>query len=134
MLYKYKQYRYPISPYSLARTRKIYEYITLKSPRKYRYVSRYSKTNIIADKNGPDVHESSYNIEIDQNTSDTYFTVNKATENRLDLISVMFYDFPSYWWVIATANNILDPFNVPIGTVLRIPALSSLYGNKGILS
>ena len=35
---------------------------------------------------------------------------------------------------IALANEILDPFDVPVGTYLRIPPLVSLYNTGGVLS
>lgn len=34
----------------------------------------------------------------------------KGYEHRPDLISMVFYDTPSYWWLILEANNIADPF------------------------
>lgn len=42
--------------------------------------------------------------------------------DRLDTLANQFYEDPSLWWIIATANNIHDaPFNLPDGTILRIP-------------
>lgn len=54
--------------------------------------------------------------------SDRVYTVPVGHENRLDLISNVFYGTPSLWWVIAEVNNIGDPLAfVPKGTRLRIP-------------
>lgn len=53
---------------------------------------------------------------------DTYHEVTVIDNLRLDLISYKYYLSVEYWWIIATANEILDPFNIEIGTVLRIPA------------
>jgi len=33
-----------------------------------------------------------------------------SVEHRPDLISNIFYDTPSYWWLIMLVNNITDPF------------------------
>ena len=55
-------------------------------------------------------------------------------EDRLDIISTSFYGTPKYWWVIAMANNIIDPFTLEIGTNLRIPPIISLYNKGGVLS
>ena len=55
-------------------------------------------------------------------------------ENRLDIISMSIYGTPRYWWVIALANDIIDPFDVPVGTELRIPLIETLFNKGGILS
>jgi len=33
-----------------------------------------------------------------------------AAAHRPDLISNVFYDTPSYWWLLMLVNNITDPF------------------------
>ena len=71
---------------------------------------------------------------VSESNSDLYITVDNTNSNRLDTISYIYYGYSTYWWVIALANNIIDPFKVPYGTVLRIPPLSSLYENGGVLS
>lgn len=129
----HKLYRYAVSPSYLGYNRKTYDNIRYLKPRVYEHVSRYSNTRLITG-NGPNVHESVYDIKIQNSDEDTYYTVTVATEDRLDIISTKFYNYPVYWWVIAAANNISDPFDVPVDTVLRIPPLSSLYTNDGLLS
>jgi len=42
---------------------------------------------------------------------------------RLDLIAEQAYRDPQLFWIIAAANEIEDPFNVPEGTILRIPSI-----------
>ena len=47
-----------------------------------------------------------------------------ATElgDRLDTLAFQFYGNASYWWIIASANNIHDaPIGFTDGTILRIP-------------
>lgn len=59
--------------------------------------------------------------------TDTRYKVSAGFERRLDLIASAVYGKPAYWWAIAMANNIDDPQEaLPIGTVLRIPALSAI--------
>ena len=58
--------------------------------------------------------------------TDQIYTVNQITENRLDLVSDLAYGTPHLWWVIALANNILDPFLIPRQTRLRVPLKSRL--------
>lgn len=105
-----------------------YSFPDYLSPRHYSYSSRYSNIRRIQD-NNEIFHETFNNYKIPESDSDQYITVNTAVENRLDIISCRYYKSPIMWWVIAIANNIIDPFSeVPIGTVLRIPALTSIYG------
>lgn len=55
--------------------------------------------------------------------SDIVYAVENFYENRLDLISAVFYGQPRYWWLIAQYNNILDPATeVEAGRVLFIPS------------
>jgi hypothetical protein len=54
--------------------------------------------------------------------SDIIYVVENFYENRLDLISAVFYGQSRYWWLLAQYNNILDPFSeVEAGRVLFIP-------------
>ena len=65
-------------------------------------------------------------------SDDQLHQVEPGEENRLDLISNMYYGSPLYWWIIAEASGIFDPTVVPVGTVLKIPSKQSLFGNKGL--
>ena len=49
-----------------------------------------------------------------------YYTVPENEKNRLDLISWYHYKTPELFWVIMAINNIIDPFDVKEGTVLKI--------------
>ncbi len=40
---------------------------------------------------------------------------------RLDVISFQYYSDEDYWWVIALANTINDPFSITVGQKLKIP-------------
>lgn len=104
-------------------------------PRQYRYVSRYKNYRRIKDNEENSIFLESINQDtISESDSDLYITVDNTNSNRLDAISYKYYGYSTYWWVIALANNIIDPFKIPYGTVLRIPPLSSLYENGGVLS
>jgi nucleoid-associated protein YgaU len=41
---------------------------------------------------------------------------------RLDVIAHKYYGDEDYWWVIALANRIMDPFTLEVGRRLRIPS------------
>lgn len=118
-----------INPY-----RKEYTGLKYADPEDYNYVSRYSLTRRIFDKNNIEYHET-YNMkEIPERSEDNYFRIDNTTINRLDLVSYRVYGFSIYWWVIAMANDMIDPFNVPLDTVLRIPPISSLYITGSVLA
>lgn len=42
--------------------------------------------------------------------------------DRLDTLAHRYYGDSDYWWVIAVANRIQDPFSLRPGTRLRIPS------------
>lgn len=44
-----------------------------------------------------------------------------AVGERLDGLAFKYYGDEDYWWVIALANRIMDPFSLEVGTRLRIP-------------
>jgi hypothetical protein len=44
------------------------------------------------------------------------------TGDRLDTLAWQYYENPTFWWIIASANNIHDaPLGLKDGTILRIP-------------
>lgn len=57
-----------------------------------------------------------------------YFTVDAATENRIDLISLKFYGNYHFGWLIGLHNNIEDITNgFPIGTRVALPSIDEYY-------
>lgn len=89
--------------------------------------SRYRSLKRIEYEDGTKRVETANPVNIPEKEGDTFFKVTYQYENRLDLIAFKFYNNQLYWWVIAYASNIKDPFNVPSGTVLRIPNPITLY-------
>lgn len=69
-----------------------------------------------------------------KDASDIVYTVENAYENRLDLISSMFYNDTGLAWLIAQYNNIIDPMTeVTAGRLLLIPQkdrVSFMLGNR----
>lgn len=119
----------------LSRTRKYYIPLEYFPARKYSNLSRYKDTKRLYDDiNGVYYHETPNVAAIPESEGDTFITVTPQTTNRLDVIANIVYQYAPYWWIIAYANNIIDPFNVPNGTVLRCPPLMSLYGEGSVLS
>lgn len=115
--------------------REIFEQVQYLIPRMYEYVSRYSTVRRLQDKDTGKIYHENWNKKgIDTTSEDSYFVVTKREEGRFDIISNDYYNTPRFWWVIAIANNIIDPFELEIGTRLRIPQILSLYNDGGILS
>jgi len=54
------------------------------------------------------------------------YTVTNADENRIDIIATKVYGSAAFYWVLCYINNIEDPLNVPAGTILFTPPISSL--------
>jgi hypothetical protein len=118
----------------LSRSRKFYIPLDYFQPRKYDTLSRYGDTERLYDElNGVYYHETPNTVSIPLSETDTYVTVTQQTTNRLDVIANNIYGYAPYWWIIAYANNIIDPYDVPEGTVLRCPPIMSIYGEGSVL-
>ena len=62
-----------------------------------------------------------------EQADDTYYTVQGDRQFRLDLISQDSYGTTELWWLIAWANQIVDPFTeVTVGVRLIIPPKSEV--------
>lgn len=82
--------------------------------------SRYrnNETKKLAD--GRTVYKSRVYPNIPKSNQDIYIVTQAG--DRLDTIANQFYNDSTFWWIIATANNIHDaPFGLSDGTILRIP-------------
>ena len=105
-------------------------------PRTYNKISRYSKYRRIipTTNNISGTYTETFNQTVVESTKqDQFHTVTMEEENRLDIISFNYYQTPEYSWIIALANNMVDPFIVNVGTILRIPPITSLYRWGGAL-
>lgn len=95
--------------------------------------SRYKRLARIVDDEGDEYVESVNPMDVSESTSDYYHTVLSGEEDRLDLISYRYYNTPLLWWVIAEASELFNPLDVPVGTVLRVPSVLSIYGVNGVI-
>lgn len=96
---------------------------------------RYRNCKLLKDKETGESLLSTREIkDIVEDRTDIFHTVDASEVYRLDLIAYKYYHNTLFWWVIAQANNIRDPFKgIAPGTLLRIPSMVSLYGNNGFL-
>ena len=128
--------RNAVSPPYLAGIRDHFEPLEYLPPIIYKNASRYKNLRTLRDTETGKVHHESWSqqaIPI-SSSDDEYITVTLETENRLDILAYNYYGSPRYWWVIALANYIIDPFDVPAGITLRIPPMLSLYKSGGVLN
>ena len=130
----YSYSKLDVSPSRLSDIREHFSGIEYMSPILYKNNSRYKNIRTIQDDEGNIYHESWIQQTVDKSSNDEYYIVTEQSENRLDIIANIYYNTPRYWWVIALANYIIDPFDIPIGTQLRIPPLISLYNEGGVLN
>lgn len=127
--------RYNVSPTYLAETREKFIPMEFLKPKQYDNACRYKNLRRIQDPETKKIHhETWFQKIVDESNEDQYMIVSIAEEGRLDIIANQYYNTPRFWWVIALANNIIDPFDIPIGTTLRIPVIVSLYNQGGVLS
>lgn len=82
--------------------------------------SRYENNQTKRLNDGRRVYRSKIYPNIPKKDNDIYIVTQGG--DRLDTLANQFYEDPSLWWIIASANNIHDaPFLLPDGTVLRLP-------------
>lgn len=122
-----------VSPSYLENAREHFTSIEYLPKVLYKNASRYKNLRTIQDVDGKIYHETWFQKVVDHSAEDQFFVVSSNEQNRLDVVALKFYNTPRYWWVIAIANYIIDPFDVPIGTRLRIPPLVALYNKGGVL-
>ena len=125
--------RFNVSPSYLSDIREHYEQLEYLPKINYKNVCRYKNLRTLQDETGKIYHETWFQKFINKSNADEYFIVTKIEEDRLDIISYKYYNTPKYWWVIAMANYIFDPFDIPVGTKLRIPPILSLYDKDGVI-
>ena len=126
--------RSSVSPTYLEHYREYFSDVEYLPKVTYSNNSRYSNLRTIKDKNTGNIYHEGWSYRgVPESGDDEFVTVNNETTGRLDLIAYSRYGSARYWWVIALANYIIDPFDVPLGTILRIPPLVSLYQNGGVL-
>ena len=106
--------------------------IFYSKPRNYEHTSRYGKYRQIVEDHVARVETFNQTF-VDKSDRDRFHTVATEQENRLDIIANIYYNDPSMWWVVALANDLVDPMVVKPGSVLRIPPIISLYNLGGAL-
>ena len=80
---------------------------------------RYSYTKKTKNENEKNIETTTLLNRVKPRPNDSFIRVVEKT--RLDHLAYKFYDNPSYWWVIASANGIAGKMYAEPGIQLRIP-------------
>lgn len=98
--------------------------------------SRYSaKTNLNLEDGNTIVRNLRISdLEVKESDEDTVHKIEVKERYRPDLIAQKFYNNASLAWVILAANNMKTLFEFKDGLVIRVPSVTSLYTDGGILS
>lgn len=84
-------------------------------------MGRYSNIEIQKNNSNKRVRVTTKLPIIEPTVNDIYIT--SQVGDRLDNLAHKYYGRSSYWWIIATANNIgKGTLSIPIGIQIRIPA------------
>lgn len=89
--------------------------------------SRYKSTYVYPELEGGMGKWPISAASVTKDATDEYFRVELREVFRLDLVSFAAYGTPDYWWVIALANDIRNPFTRPIyNEILRVPSINRI--------
>ena len=109
------------------------DFMRYAKPRKYKKISRYGIYRQIIDNNNDTYTETINPTPVVESEDDIFHEILMEEENRLDIVSNKYYGTPELWWVIAMANDIIDPLFIRPGTIVRVPPITSLLKWKGAL-
>lgn len=99
------------------------------SPGRNRNLSRYAAADARRNVSGEQFFETQLPPDIPRRPEDIIITTESG--QRLDRLASEFYDDPTLWWVIASANEIgRGDWTVPAGIQLRIPQNLSKVSNE----
>ena len=87
-----------------------------------RSTSRYNWSVFYIDSKNGDFYGTRQPLRLGKHKTDMFHQVTIADSKRIDLIAWRYYKDVSLWWVSAEVNNIGNPLELEVGTVLRIPA------------
>lgn len=100
------------------------EILTNKTYRNYNYTCRYTPIPYYFHKvDNKYVYGTS--SQLIKNNTFVYHTINQ--NDTLDSLSLVYYNSPLYFWVIADFNDIQDPLaDLKIGEKIKIPTLANI--------
>lgn len=94
--------------------------------------SRYYHTSFVKNDENIILLNLFRTVDYTNDTENLQYHIVKPTEaNRIDKIAHDYYGDSSFWWLIAIANNMINPFVLVPGTTIKVP-LTQTYIAKGI--
>jgi len=102
---------------------------------KQEYKTRYdSKVRLRLDDNRIVIRNlKKPDLVANQTDRDIIHTVTVNEDQRPDLIALKFYGDARLYWAILGANGLREKSQLKKGSLIRIPAVNSLYGSNGLL-
>jgi hypothetical protein len=90
------------------------------------YRSRYQFCRLYSTEKGALYWGTRPPVKIPLSDNDTFHRVTQAEERRIDLLAHKYYGDVRLWWIIAEANNVINPISLKPGRVLRIPSIETI--------
>lgn len=88
--------------------------------------SRYYYTKTVTDENNNTVYDLYKFTDLSESATFDHI-VTEDERGRLDIIADRYFGSPKYWWMIAMANNMCDPFVILPGMKLKIPSADAFH-------
>lgn len=90
--------------------------------------SRYYQSEILSTQDNVSIYGLyQYNRQVITFGDGQYHVVTEAERDRIDKVAYKYYGNVNYWWVIAEANNMIDPFTLVPDTTIFIPQKLNNY-------
>lgn len=101
------------------------EKLTNKRFNTFDYTCRYTTVPYFYD---TEAQSDVYGIGTQMSAQTAFVSHKVKSEDTLDSLALTYYNNPTYWWVIAYFNRIIDPFKplLPRFSTIKIPAISSI--------
>lgn len=91
-------------------------------------MGRYTNSLIVKNAEGRRYYAATRYVEVPRSNNDLYVITTK--EDRYDLLANQYYNNPSYWWIISSANpEYMGSMYCPPGVQIRIPTNISFVLN-----
>ncbi len=87
-------------------------------------MDRYKYNKILIDENNKKYYSTNILPNLPNSEDDVYIMAYKGM--RLDIVSSIYYDDTSLWWIIASINNNYDSIYIKEEKQIRIPSIESI--------
>jgi nucleoid-associated protein YgaU len=95
-----------------------------KQQRDYQRVSRYSPISFYYN---PTDDKYVYETAVKLKKDTSYKAHVVSVGDTLDTLALYYYNNPTYYWIIADFNDIIDPYEkLIVGDIIKIPTFSTI--------